>query len=70
MGNLKVKAFIVGKMDKLIRENGEKEKDMELVHGKVLMDKPMKVNGGTANQTAQASLQAMVIPMKGNLSNH
>jgi hypothetical protein len=42
---------------------------MELAHGMVQMDKFMRDNGDKESQMAQDLLQAMVIPIKDNLSN-
>jgi len=69
MENLKERVFINGVTDRHTGDSGEREKDMELAHGMVQMDKFMRDNGDKESQMAQDLLQAMVIPIKDNLSN-
>ena len=69
MGNLKERVFINGVTDIHTGDSGEREKDMELAHGMVQMDNFMRDNGDKESQMAQDLLQAMVIPIKDNLSN-
>lgn len=71
MENLKVWAVTLGIMDKVMKEDGEKEKDMAQVFGNDKMEKYTMVNGALENLMGMEFLQqAMEIFIKDNLNRH